>query len=74
MADAEHITQHNGFECYLDKAGTWNGPFSSEHGVDFVDCRFTAKGLFTNEIWRVALFIEDDKVASVDVNIYGEGP
>ena len=74
MADAQHIMEQHRFKCGLNTTGSWKGQRNNVPGAVYLECSFTERDLFTNENWRVALFVENDKVKSVDIDIYEEGP
>ncbi|HTB61969.1 MAG TPA: hypothetical protein VK737_00145 [Opitutales bacterium] len=75
LADAEHIMEQHGFHGTMNKTGYWCSISQVIRGVPYYDCSlsFSSFRVPSNINYRVALFIENDKVKSVDVITVQDG-
>jgi hypothetical protein len=74
LADAEHIMEQHGFHGTMNKTGYWCSISQVIRGVPYYDCSLSFSSFRTGPInYRVALFIENDKVKSVDMTIFEDG-
>ena len=73
LIDAQHTMEQHGFQCIVTNNGAWD----TRRGVDYISCDFAEKsGISTLVLrrWQVALFMENEKVTSVDVKVGFTGP
>jgi hypothetical protein len=75
LVDAQRIMELHRFKCQLERKSKWR----NSRDADLIFCSFdeSSPGVNASLItrWQVALFLENDKVQSVDVVIIGlSGP